>query len=67
MEATVTWQEWQARSQAGEVCGILGCRNQPTTKCEHCGNHYCDADSWVIGGPGHPTAIDLWRHEDEEA
>jgi len=27
--ATVTWQEWQAQSQAGEVCGILGCPNEP--------------------------------------
>jgi hypothetical protein len=32
---------WRERSKKGEVCGILDCPNEPLTKCNHCGNHYC--------------------------
>ena len=45
---------WAAKSRMGEVCGILGCDKQPYSKCEHCGNHYCEEHKWVIGLPGHP-------------
>lgn len=45
---------WAAKSRKGEVCGIFGCPNKPTTKCEHCGNMYCEEHKWVIKTPAHP-------------
>lgn len=44
---------WAERSKRNEVCGILGCLENPTTQCPHCGLHYCDEHKSVIDGPGH--------------
>jgi len=45
---------WRIRSTNGEVCGILGCPNEPIIKCNHCGNHYCAEHAGVIKTFGHP-------------
>jgi len=45
---------WAAKSRRGETCGIFGCDKLPYTKCEHCGNHYCEEHKWVIGLLVHP-------------
>ncbi|MFY9796653.1 MAG: hypothetical protein WAJ93_13280 [Candidatus Nitrosopolaris sp.] len=45
-----TVYEWTERSRKGEVCGVLGCRDTPTTQCPICGNHYCLRD---LGSHGH--------------
>ena len=29
------------KSMAGEVCAVLGCKEEPTKKCDICGAHYC--------------------------
>ncbi len=46
-------EAWAARSRKGEVCGIFGCPNMPTTKCKHCFNMYCDEHKAVIQLPTH--------------
>jgi len=46
-------EAWAARSRKGEVCGIFGCPNKPTTKCKHCFNMYCDEHKAVIQLPTH--------------
>ena len=35
------WREWSNRSVNGEVCGILGCEEKPTSKCPLCNHFYC--------------------------
>jgi hypothetical protein len=35
-------QDWEKRSECGEICGMLGCNNPPTTQCPECKTHYCD-------------------------
>ena len=35
------WEYWRNRSQNGEVCGIIGCGQQPKNKCPICNNFYC--------------------------
>jgi hypothetical protein len=37
----ITGEEWIRKSQRGEVCGIVACKNKPTSQCPKCGNHYC--------------------------
>lgn len=51
----ISWREWKKRSEAGELCGILGCFNKPVVKCEHCGNHYCKEHQAVIDTIAHAT------------
>jgi len=34
--------EWKQRSEAGEICGILGCYQNPVIQCPKCLNWYCD-------------------------
>jgi len=46
---------WRSKSKAGELCGILGCFNEPKVGCSHCGNHYCDEHKWVIKTPAHKS------------
>lgn len=46
-------EEWKKSSEQGEVCGILGCIANPTTRCKHCGNFYCDEHKIVIGTVAH--------------
>lgn len=47
-------EEWAERSRRKEVCGILGCIQKPTVKCNHCQNYYCEGHKIVIGTPAHP-------------
>ncbi len=35
------WKDWSNRSINGEVCGILACTGDPTSKCPHCNHFYC--------------------------
>lgn len=44
---------WAARSRQGEVCGILGCPNDPAVRCEHCSNMYCEEHRFVLSTPAH--------------
>lgn len=44
---------WAAKSRKGEVCGIFGCPNKPTIKCEHCFNMYCEEHKFVLDTPAH--------------
>ena len=37
----INWQEWSNRSINGEVCGMMGCEEDPTSKCTHCNHFYC--------------------------
>ena len=39
-----TLDEWSERSKRGEVCGMVGCQNTPTTQCPTCYRHYCYDD-----------------------
>jgi len=48
MEWLRGWEEWKERSQKGEVCGMLGCTNEPVKKCHHCGNWYCEEHKFHI-------------------
>jgi hypothetical protein len=41
---TFTLDEWSDKSKKGEVCGVLGCRQKPTTRCAKCSRHYCYQD-----------------------
>jgi hypothetical protein len=50
----VNWKDWKRMSEQGEVCGILGCNEQPTIQCQHCRNWYCETHKWVLATPGHP-------------
>lgn len=43
-------EEWAAASRRKEVCGIVGCRNEPWIKCSHCNNWYCREHQTT---PGH--------------
>ena len=45
--------EWAVMSKRGEVCGILGCQNEPIVTCLHCGNGYCGEHSGVLSTTGH--------------
>jgi hypothetical protein len=36
--------EWSDKSRRGEVCGLIGCRDKPTTRCDICSRHYCYRD-----------------------
>jgi hypothetical protein len=45
-----TDDEWTDRSRRGEVCGVMGCKEKPTTRCVECGRHYCYRD---LGNHGH--------------
>ena len=40
-ENMVTFIEWRGMSVKGEVCAIMGCRNDPKHKCQECFFHYC--------------------------
>jgi hypothetical protein len=33
--------EWKEMSEGGELCGISGCMEKPTSRCPKCSNHYC--------------------------
>jgi len=48
-----SWKQWQFRSQHKELCGILGCFNEPIEQCNHCQNWYCEEHKWVIDTPAH--------------
>ncbi len=36
--------EWSDKSKKGELCGVLGCGEKPTTMCAICFRHYCYQD-----------------------
>ena len=48
-----TIELWAARSRKCEVCGIYLCQQQPTVRCSHCENWYCEEHKFVIDTPGH--------------
>lgn len=50
-------EEWNKKSKRGDVCGIFGCEDKPTTYCYHCGNWYCDVHNFVLQLPGHSVSI----------
>ena len=37
----LTLDEWREKSRKGEKCFILGCNENPTTKCNICNLHIC--------------------------
>jgi len=49
----ISGDEWRTKSRRGEVCGILGCKNQPIASCLHCGNSYCSEHLPLLGTPAH--------------
>lgn len=55
LDTGFTLHEWKRKSEAGEFCGILGCFNKPETRCDHCGNWYCNEHKWVLETPAHPS------------
>ena len=57
--AKITAEQWKQKSERGEVCGMLGCMSKPVDKCPHCGNHYCENHSFVIGNIAHPTPVSI--------
>ena len=38
-------EEWKIRSERGDVCGIVGCEDEPIVYCPRCGNWYCGEHS----------------------
>lgn len=41
-ENGITGDQWVEKSQRGELWGVIGCMNPPTTQCPKCKNHYCN-------------------------
>jgi hypothetical protein len=37
----ISGNEWKEMSERGEVCGILGCQEKPSSKCSKCSDIYC--------------------------
>ena len=37
----ISGEEWLRKSQRGEVCNVVGCRNKPTHQCGTCKSHIC--------------------------
>lgn len=49
----ISVDEWREKSKRGEVCGILGCKQEPVVTCLHCGNCYCNEHRAVLSTPAH--------------
>lgn len=45
---TIGIKLWNIKSRKGFVCGIYGCSNPPSVKCDHCGCHYCEEHKFVL-------------------
>ena len=41
METIITGDEYHEKSVKGELCGIVGCTENPSEVCPTCGGHYC--------------------------
>lgn len=39
--ASIDFNEWEERSKKGQLCGVMGRSNEPTTRCPKCLKHYC--------------------------
>jgi hypothetical protein len=39
-----SFEEWEQKSQRGEVCGVGGCYQKPTSQCATCLRYYCYQD-----------------------
>ena len=37
----ISGEEWVRKSQRGEVCSVVGCKNKPTNRCDTCKIHIC--------------------------
>lgn len=41
--AEISGEDWIKRSQNGEVCSVIGCKNKPVNQCDTCKSHICSA------------------------
>ena len=39
--AEISGENWIKRSQRGEVCSVIGCKNKPANRCDKCKSHIC--------------------------
>jgi len=37
----IDYKYWSNLSMDGQVCGMVGCKGDPTSKCPHCNHFYC--------------------------